>query len=279
MNVATLLAAMPLPVPAILDHAGRPRRPRAAGSRRRDAAGASRRGVAGRARGALSPGGLVHRDAAAARRRAGVADVSAVRHRVRRREAARGSWSSSPSTSSKAIAARSSPSATGRALRAEWAAIAEELAAEPRVLCHRDYHSRNLMLHDGSLYIIDFQDARMGPDTYDLVSLLRDSYVDIADDASRRADRVLPRAQARRVTGRPARVPPPVRPDGAAAQSEGARHVRLPDDHARQPGLHPVHPAHAALRARRTWSSTRASRACASCSAGTSRNCARAHRE
>jgi aminoglycoside/choline kinase family phosphotransferase len=67
------------------------------------------------------------------------------------------------------------------ALAGEWAAIVGELAAEPRVLCHRDYHSRNLMLCDGSLYIIDFQDARMGPDTYDLVSLLRDSYVDIAD--------------------------------------------------------------------------------------------------
>ena len=65
------------------------------------------------------------------------------------------------------------------ALRAEWSTIVEELAAEPRVLCHRDYHSRNLMLHEGSLYIIDFQDARMGPDTYDLVSLLRDSYVDL----------------------------------------------------------------------------------------------------
>jgi len=37
------------------------------------------------------------------------------------------------------------------------------------------------MLRDGSLYIIDFQDARMGPDTYDLASLLRDSYVDITD--------------------------------------------------------------------------------------------------
>jgi aminoglycoside/choline kinase family phosphotransferase len=67
------------------------------------------------------------------------------------------------------------------ALAAEWASIVTELAAEPRVLCHRDYHSRNLMLREGSLYIIDFQDARMGPDTYDLVSLLRDSYVDIAD--------------------------------------------------------------------------------------------------
>jgi len=67
------------------------------------------------------------------------------------------------------------------AIAAEWAAITEELAAEPRVLCHRDYHSRNLMVYEGRLYIIDFQDARLGPDTYDLVSLLRDSYVDISD--------------------------------------------------------------------------------------------------
>jgi N-acetylmuramate 1-kinase len=67
------------------------------------------------------------------------------------------------------------------ALAEEWSSIVEELASEPRVLCHRDYHSRNLMLSDASLYIIDFQDARMGPDTYDLVSLLRDAYVDITD--------------------------------------------------------------------------------------------------
>jgi N-acetylmuramate 1-kinase len=66
-------------------------------------------------------------------------------------------------------------------LRLQFGEIARELAAEPRVLCHRDYHSRNLMLHGGRLYIIDFQDARMGPDTYDLVSLLRDSYVDLRD--------------------------------------------------------------------------------------------------
>ncbi len=74
------------------------------------------------------------------------------------------------------------PSAGDRAaLDEEWGSIVKELAAEPRVLCHRDYHSRNLMMRDASLYIIDFQDARMGPDTYDLVSLLRDSYVDIGD--------------------------------------------------------------------------------------------------
>jgi N-acetylmuramate 1-kinase len=68
-------------------------------------------------------------------------------------------------------------------LAREWTPIVRELSAEHRVLCHRDYHSRNLMLSDGSLYIIDFQDARMGPDTYDLVSLLRDSYLDIDDRA------------------------------------------------------------------------------------------------
>src|SRR5262245_29855063 len=66
-------------------------------------------------------------------------------------------------------------------LREEFRVLIEELAAEPRVLCHRDYHSRNLMLHQDRLYIIDFQDARMGPDTYDLVSLLRDSYVDLPE--------------------------------------------------------------------------------------------------
>jgi aminoglycoside/choline kinase family phosphotransferase len=62
-------------------------------------------------------------------------------------------------------------------LRRSFKDVALELARRPRVLCHRDYHSRNLMVQDGDLAVIDFQDARMGPITYDLVSLLRDSYV------------------------------------------------------------------------------------------------------
>lgn len=50
--------------------------------------------------------------------------------------------------------------------------------AQPQVFVHRDYHSRNLMLvPDGALGVIDFQDAVWGPITYDLVSLLRDCYV------------------------------------------------------------------------------------------------------
>ena len=49
---------------------------------------------------------------------------------------------------------------------------------QPRVIVHRDYHSRNLMiLNDDSIGVIDFQDAVYGPITYDLVSLLRDCYV------------------------------------------------------------------------------------------------------
>ncbi len=93
----------------------------------------------------------------------------------------RGSSSSSSGTSSKAYRGAALRESERSALAAEFKTIVEELAGEPRVLCHRDYHSRNLMLRDGSLYIIDFQDARMGPDTYDLASLLRDSYVDISD--------------------------------------------------------------------------------------------------
>ncbi len=60
--------------------------------------------------------------------------------------------------------------------------LSQEIAAWPRVLCHRDYHSRNLMLHQGRLFWIDFQDARMGPVTYDLASLLRDAYVDVPEE-------------------------------------------------------------------------------------------------
>ena len=49
--------------------------------------------------------------------------------------------------------------------------------AEPRVFVHRDYHSRNLMVSEPNPGVLDFQDAVLGPITYDLVSLLRDAYV------------------------------------------------------------------------------------------------------
>jgi len=60
-------------------------------------------------------------------------------------------------------------------LKAELNDIAAELSARPRVLCHRDFHACNLMLDkQDRLRIIDHQDARMGPASYDLVSLLLD---------------------------------------------------------------------------------------------------------
>ncbi len=49
---------------------------------------------------------------------------------------------------------------------------------QPQVFVHRDYHSRNLMyVQEHNPGVIDFQDALLGPITYDLVSLLRDSYI------------------------------------------------------------------------------------------------------
>jgi len=57
---------------------------------------------------------------------------------------------------------------------------------QPQVFVHRDYHSRNLMLCNETMNsnpgIIDFQDAVIGPITYDLVSLLRDSYIAWPDE-------------------------------------------------------------------------------------------------
>jgi len=50
--------------------------------------------------------------------------------------------------------------------------------AQPRVFVHRDYHSRNLMVCQPCPGILDFQDAVYGPITYDLVSLLRDAYIE-----------------------------------------------------------------------------------------------------
>jgi aminoglycoside/choline kinase family phosphotransferase len=58
--------------------------------------------------------------------------------------------------------------------------IAEQLAEAPRLFVHRDYQSRNLMVEGERLRVIDFQDALLGTPAYDLVGLLRDSYVPLS---------------------------------------------------------------------------------------------------
>ena len=59
-----------------------------------------------------------------------------------------------------------------------FAKLAESALSQPQVWVHRDYHSRNLMVTEvNNPGILDFQDAVLGPVTYDLVSLLRDCYI------------------------------------------------------------------------------------------------------
>ncbi len=66
-------------------------------------------------------------------------------------------------------------------IRNHFLELSKTLAEQETVFTHRDFHSRNLMAQNGELVIIDFQDARMGPCQYDLVSLLKDSYVRLQD--------------------------------------------------------------------------------------------------
>lgn len=76
-------------------------------------------------------------------------------------------------------------------LKAELNDIAAELSACQRVLCHRDYHSANLLVDgDGQIRIVDHQDARMGPASYDLVSLLMDRQPEPPSLAEVRAHRL-----------------------------------------------------------------------------------------
>ena len=68
-------------------------------------------------------------------------------------------------------------------LQGEFLNICETLDRQPKFVCHRDYHSRNLMLKLNRIYVIDFQDARLGPLQYDLVSLVHDSYVNMSPES------------------------------------------------------------------------------------------------
>ena len=60
--------------------------------------------------------------------------------------------------------------------------LVDKMMAQPQALLHRDYHSRNIMIKDSELVLIDFQDARMGPYAYDIASLTIDPYIDVDSD-------------------------------------------------------------------------------------------------
>ena len=60
--------------------------------------------------------------------------------------------------------------------------ITTEIDLQPKVTVHRDYHSRNLLLHGNRLGIVDFQDALVGSCVYDLASLMYDCYFEHKND-------------------------------------------------------------------------------------------------
>ncbi|CAA6821940.1 MAG: COG3178: Predicted phosphotransferase related to Ser/Thr protein kinases [uncultured Sulfurovum sp.] len=76
----------------------------------------------------------------------------------------------------------------GRILLESFSRICKEVLSQPQeTFVHRDYHSRNLMIDEQEeVVVIDFQDAREGGLTYDLVSLLRDAYIQLDDRELRR---------------------------------------------------------------------------------------------
>jgi aminoglycoside/choline kinase family phosphotransferase len=65
-----------------------------------------------------------------------------------------------------------------------------EISENISVYSHRDYHSRNLMVHEDGVFVIDFQDARLGPVTYDLASLCYDSYIQHSPDFRKMLERM-----------------------------------------------------------------------------------------
>ncbi|HCV92624.1 MAG TPA: aminoglycoside phosphotransferase, partial [Gammaproteobacteria bacterium] len=65
-------------------------------------------------------------------------------------------------------------------LQTIFALLSDNAQSTDQVFVHRDYHSRNLMLlENNELGVIDFQDAVVGSNTYDLVSLLKDAYFEL----------------------------------------------------------------------------------------------------
>jgi aminoglycoside/choline kinase family phosphotransferase len=98
---------------------------------------------------------------------------------------------------------RSLSPAQAQSLGEAFRVIVDHNLAEPRVYVHRDFHSRNLMVSSPNPGVLDFQDAVIGPISYDLVSLLRDAYV--AWDEERQIDWAVRYWERARRSGLPVR--------------------------------------------------------------------------
>lgn len=73
-----------------------------------------------------------------------------------------------------------------KSLRAFFEEAVQAISSVEQVVTHRDFHSKNLIVFQNEIGVIDFQDALIGPPTYDLASLLRDSYVRLEPNEERR---------------------------------------------------------------------------------------------
>ena len=67
-------------------------------------------------------------------------------------------------------------------IRSWFESLASRISRFPTTLCHRDFHSKNIMIRNNSPYLVDFQDTRIGPYNYDLASLIWDSYVSLDEN-------------------------------------------------------------------------------------------------
>ncbi|MFQ5743276.1 MAG: aminoglycoside phosphotransferase family protein [Acidobacteriota bacterium] len=76
----------------------------------------------------------------------------------------------------------------GRHARARgYERLVEAICRLPTAICHRDFHARNLMVADDSVLVLDYQDAMIGPQLYDLASLLWDNYCEVPQDCQQQA--------------------------------------------------------------------------------------------
>jgi len=87
-----------------------------------------------------------------------------------------------------------------KVLDGEFHALAETVAAQPQVLIHRDFQSQNIHLQNDRIRLVDFQGMRLGPLTYDLMSLILDPYVSL--NAGLRTELLDRFAEAATSTGR-----------------------------------------------------------------------------
>ncbi|MFW2331151.1 MAG: phosphotransferase [Nitrospinota bacterium] len=71
-------------------------------------------------------------------------------------------------------------------IKAEWTLVNDILAQTMETLCHRDFHARNLMVKNETIYWIDYQDLRVGRCSYDLASLLEDPYSNLSKSLKER---------------------------------------------------------------------------------------------